>query len=281
MTDSVHPKTPKSALEQLVKQNGGALVHSATASPNVLCIADRRLVSVASLIKKNDHSLIRPAWLLDCVAQASADAPRPPLLLPLEGARHLFHATDDAAVAAEAAVDEWGDSYTRDVADGAELEGIFGGMPDRGPVKSEGGGAAAGLLLLAQAEEHDGEMSSLLIDAKTGGDVKGWLFRGLRVWFVGPMAAAASREPEAEMRMYVGAQVVRFAGGVVAEGLEEEGVTQVVVAPGTGGERVREVRERVARRRGLKVPRVVGVEWVEESWREGTVLDEERFQVVG
>ena len=28
-----------------------------------------------------------------------------------------------------------------------------------------------------------------------------------------------------------------------------------------------------------KVPRVVGVEWVEECWKEGTLLDEERFAV--
>ncbi|GME28801.1 DNA ligase ATP-dependent [Neofusicoccum parvum] len=280
MTDALAPKTPKPDLEALVKAHGGRLVHSPTAAPHVVCVADRRLVPVASLVKKNERSVVRPAWLLDCVAQAAADAALgratddgvPPLLLPYEGRRHLFHATDDDAVQADGAVDAWGDSFARDVASGAELKRDVLDRMAVPPVKAEeeNDDVVVGARFLDQMEERD-------VPLFGDGEVSGWLFRGARVWFddddddddAGSPAAAATR-------LYLAAQVVRFAGGAVAAGLGEEGVTQVVVAPGVRKERLREIREAVAAKGG-PVPRVVSVEWVEESWKERTLLDEERF----
>ncbi|OMP87994.1 DNA ligase 4 [Diplodia seriata] len=316
MTDSVSPKKSKAELEALVKAHGGALVHSASASataPDVLvCVADRRLVPVASLVKKNDRSIVRPAWLLDCVAQASSDRGATtvthggvnaeeallPLLLPYEGHRHLFHATDDDAVAAADNVDEWGDSFARDLASVEELRGVMDGMPD--PL-------AMDFDMDAFLEQADDEQGLRL----AGGDVaaaRGWLFRGCRVWFddgggggddglggggggVGGGEASTDVDADvdgddAHMRLYLAKQTVRFAGGEVAGGggdLDADmRVTHVVVAPGTSKDRLRELRQRLADGRMVEggggiIPRVAGVEWVEESWREMTVVDEEMF----
>ncbi|OJD30447.1 dna ligase 4 [Diplodia corticola] len=331
MTESVSPKKSKAELEALVKAHGGALVHSPAAAAHVLCIADRRLVPVASLVKKNDRSVIRPAWLLDCVAQATSDAAtRPggapaadaPFLLPYEGNRHLFHATDEDAVRAEESVDEWGDAFARDVGSVEELKAIMDGMPDRAEavVKEEEGGRerkrrirgapAAAFDVDAFLEQAEDEHRVRLL----GGDVaaaRGWLFRGCRVWFddghededehdhdhdqdhdTGGDEVdgkdANDEQAARRMRLYLAKQLVRFAGGSVAESgalqlASDFDVTHVVVgaASANNKDRLGEIRRTLADRmesgNSSRVPRVVGVEWVEESWKERTLVDEEMF----
>ncbi|KAH7042068.1 DNA ligase 4 [Macrophomina phaseolina] len=272
MTDCLAPKKSKADLEAFAKAHGARIVQSTTAAERVLCIADRRLVSVASVVKRGDRSVVRPVWLLDCVEQAEKDAQQgrtEPFLLPYEGARHLFHATDDDAVAAEENVDEWGDSYARDVASVEEMRKIMDAMEM--PEGADDEGFAEKFL------EELGEHGLDLADGVGEEVSKGWLFRGFKVAFVG----SGDEEGDGgldETRFYLARQVVGFAGGRAVDGLErrEGGITHVVVAPSTAKERLREVRLQLSRMDG-PVPRVVSVEWVEESWREATLLDEERF----
>ena len=84
MSECLKPKTSKAELERIVKENGGKLVQTQAAAAKVICVADRRLVSVASLVKKGNCTIVRPAWVLDCVKQAEADVGRASLLLPYE-----------------------------------------------------------------------------------------------------------------------------------------------------------------------------------------------------
>ncbi|KAF9630396.1 DNA ligase ATP-dependent [Lasiodiplodia theobromae] len=304
MTDSLSPKKSKADLEALVKAHGGALVHSTAAAPDVICIADRRLVPVASVMKKNDRSVLRPVWLLDCVKQATTDAnirraagaaDAGVFLLPYEGRRHLFHATDNAAIEAEDNVDKWGDSFARDVADVKELRGVMDGMPASRGVNDEEDETeeeAEGFDVEAFLEKaEDGHGMGLLEDDAVA-LARGWLFRGCRVWFDdGSGRDRASGEAAADegpdkvdeqeqarlIRLYLAKQIVRFAGGSVSENLEADDAVTHVVVTGTDAERIKEVRQIVADRKAERVPRVVGVEWVEESWRERTIVDEERF----
>ena len=85
ITESAKPvKKSKNELEQLVKANGGAIVQSQNAKPNVICVADREPVKVRSIKKEGKMSIVRPSWLLDCIKQSEIDRGRPNFLLPRE-----------------------------------------------------------------------------------------------------------------------------------------------------------------------------------------------------
>ena len=64
-------KKTKAELEQLVKANGGSIVQSQSATEDVICVADRNVVKVTSIKKAGKQSIVRPAWLYDCIEQAS------------------------------------------------------------------------------------------------------------------------------------------------------------------------------------------------------------------
>ncbi|KAF2087353.1 DNA ligase 4 [Saccharata proteae CBS 121410] len=251
MSENMKPKMSKAELEQLVKANGGKLAQTHTRhGEHIICIADRRLVPVASLQKKGTHSIVRPSWLLDCVKQAEADAGRSPLLLPYEP-EHMYCLATGDEVQVEDNVDRYGDSYARDVTVD-ELRWIFGDMPDK--FENEEKFDAASFLL--QMSDHGNELDSL----------PGWMFRGLRVYVEKPAAADGDAT-----RLDLAAQVFRFAGGEVMGSLDDSGITHVVV--GDGQSRLKELRQAVSRR--SPVPRIVTVEWIEASWKEKTLLDEE------
>jgi DNA ligase-4 len=87
----------------------------------------------------------------------------------------------------------------------------------------------------------------------------GCMFRGLRIYVSGDdtILEAAKR-------------IILFAGARLTSSLEDEKITHVVVL---GEESARELRIQTASRR--RPPRVVTVEWVMSSLKEGTRLDEE------
>lgn len=106
MTESLGPKKSKGDLERLVKENGGKIYQTNTATPNTICIADRsklllsslsnsivRLshadtlqgtVKVASVQKSAKENVVRPSWLFDCIKQNEDDVGYPEMLLPFE-----------------------------------------------------------------------------------------------------------------------------------------------------------------------------------------------------
>ena len=85
MTDASAPeKRSKAELEQLVKANGGKIFQTNTAVADIICIAERRTVKVASLQKHGNINIIKPSWILDCVKQNEKDVGLPDLLLPFE-----------------------------------------------------------------------------------------------------------------------------------------------------------------------------------------------------
>ncbi|KAI9852197.1 MAG: DNA ligase (ATP) [Thelocarpon superellum] len=85
MTDSLQPeRKSKAELEQMVKANGGQIFQTHTTHPDIICIADRRSVKVASLQKLGTKDIIHASWLFDCITQHEVDRGRPTLLLSLE-----------------------------------------------------------------------------------------------------------------------------------------------------------------------------------------------------
>ncbi len=105
------------------------------------------------------------------------------------------------------------------------------------------------------------------------GGLPGWMFRGLLIYVDSQCVngATSSSQDGMESRLKQACITTRFAGGMVATNLEE-GVTHVLV--GHGKHRVKDLRKKISGFAG-PLPRIVTANWVENSWREGTWLDEE------
>ena len=257
MSDMIHPtKKTKGELEQIVKSNGGIIVQTIT-KDDVLCISDKRLVKVASLMKSNEVIIVKPAWILDAIKQAEIDGPsRPRFLLPFEPC-HMFHITPDKEAMIHENVDPYGDSYYRDITQ-KELKQRFDEM-----VYPEDSTFSATSFL----DELEGRGKGL-------GEQRGSMFRGFVAWF-SPLPADTL-----DAKLDIDKLRFTFAAGVVTPTMDDDSLTHVVVVDEDPA-LVRELRKKFSewgpKRR---LPRMVRYAWVRESWKEGTVLDYEAFAVV-
>ena len=266
MTGSQKPtKKSKAELEQLVKSDGAKIVQNGT-RPETICIGDQRTVHVAASIKRADTNIIRPSWLFDNITQNEVDGDRPTRLLPLEP-RHMFFTKPDTERRIETAVDKHGDSYERDVT-ADELKEIFDSMP-------------------TTFNEHAFEATDFRNELGTHrhelGELPGWMFEGTLIFVDGQDdygGVHGEKKPllqqDPAFRLQQACNTARFAGGRITHDLRS-GITHVLVG-GQDKSRIRALREKIADFQRL--PRLVTVEWIEESWREGTLLDEERFAPV-
>ncbi|EFY93817.1 DNA ligase I, ATP-dependent family protein [Metarhizium acridum CQMa 102] len=247
LSESLKPyKKTKAQLEAVIKENGGTISQRAVAGTNMVLIADKNVVKVASLIKGGNVNIIRPKWIRDCVAQGGD------FLLPYEEG-HLFHATEELRAIAAKNTDMYGDSYARDVSVD-ELRGILGGMP-----KVEE--AFDGDHFLAELEERGKGITEL----------RGFMMRRCVVHFRAVDGVNGSMGKLVHYVMYT--------GGKVVDSLRE-GVTHVVVMgddPMEVGETADTVRRQVSS--WAKVPRVLGDGWVLDCWKERTLLDEEKYMI--
>ncbi len=241
MTEALKPlKKSKVELEQLIKANGGNVVASEKDAETII-IADRNLVKVASLQKRDQRNLIRPSWLLDCIKQAEIDNGRPSFLVPLEP-EHVFYTTTADSGKFEDNVDEYGDSYAKDIT-ADELLSLFNKMSS----KAEDGFDPAELA--NQLTEHGHDLDSL----------PGSMFRDVTAY-------CENVDPSV-------ARTLQFAGASLTKSLEDGHLTHIIVPNGSA--RLKELRSAISARQ--KVPRLVQPEWVRESWAAKTRLDEERF----
>ncbi|EDN06024.1 hypothetical protein I7I51_06408 [Histoplasma capsulatum] len=238
MTESVHqPKKTKAQLEQLVKANGGKIYQTNNVAENTICIADR---------------------------------------------------TDQEEEIAEH-VDKYSDSYARDI-DASELKKLLDSMhpaPALPPSSlSE---------LESQLESHSlNERKPATPTISNTSTCPGWLFKGLVIYFA--MPPSLSNEGNGKIphvlpqRLYLASNLVKFAGGEVITDddgdMKDARITHVVVDSNPPGDKaamaaadVAGIRRAISSRAGVgkRIPHIVGVEWVEESWGERTLVDEERF----
>ena len=248
MTDQLHPvKRGKAELEALVKANGGKVVQRDTPDKSLVVIADKRLIKVVSLEKRNTNNIIKPIWLSDCIAQKEADVGALPYLLPFEPNRHMFYLHDDDLDVVEGHIDSNGDSYARDIVDVEEMRKLLEGMQKPGTKKSfdkQG--------FLNQLQGHGEEVTRL----------KSYMFVNSKV------AIQDKNDLAWAQKARLVANYVRFGGGEVAERNSAKGVTHIIVPD--GGE--------VDSSSVTNMARAVGIGWVERCWEEGTMLDEEKFQ---
>ena len=112
----------------------------------------------------------------------------------------------------------------------------------------------------------------------------GWLFKGQVLYFAQPTAATTDPETVSP-RLQRASNTARFAGAAVANSIEDKQVTHVVVDTKENVSRNKQtndsinisaIRSTIAKRAGQnrKVPHIVTVNWVEDSWKERTLIDE-------
>ncbi|KAI9793876.1 MAG: DNA ligase (ATP) [Peltula sp. TS41687] len=268
MTDSSKPeKKSKAELEETIKANGGSIFQTHTAAEKMICIADRRTVKVASL-QKLRQDLIKPCWIFDCLRQYNIDKDRPRFLLPLEP-KHLLFAPEESQKSAAQNVDEYGDSYARDVSI-EELKQIMESMPM--PTKSK---------------HNEITMSALKEEVRTHNSHKelpGWLFIDTVVYLDQDHFPPKPEGGDLNMALQLINNTLLFGGAKIAETCMDETITHVIVVvllPNTD-ERTKKLEKSIMKQTREKFsgrnpsPRIVTQRWVQESWEERTLLGEER-----
>jgi DNA ligase-4 len=251
MTEQMKPtKKSKADLEALVKANGGKIVQRDSTDKNLVIIADKRLIKVASLEKRDTNNIVKPVWIQDCILQNEVDAGALPYLIPFEPNRHMFYLQDIDQDEFEKNIDGNGDSYARDITDVEEVRILMEGM-----VKPESGSDFDRESFLGQLEDHGESFAHL----------KNYMFSNTK------MAFQTSDNSFEILRAQIAKNYVRFGGGLIASDVEEEGVTHFVVPEG-------QTASAKGRSKTKGLARVVGTAWVDKCWSEGTRVDEERFQ---
>ncbi|KAK5994597.1 DNA ligase 4 [Cladobotryum mycophilum] len=252
LSEALKPyKKTKTQLETIIKENGGTISQRAAAGMNMVIIGDKKVVRVASLMKSGDADIIRPKWIKDCL-----DQPDGGFLLPYEHG-HLFYASEELNMAAEGNTDPYGDSYARDVSI-EELRGLLRDMP-----KLEKPESFDKVGFLEQLEEHGKDLSHL----------RGFMFQRCVVHF--HAVDGIGKKLVHRLEHYV-----KYGGGACADGLGDQSVTHVVVVGEDAmevGEAGDQLRKELSSRR--KMPRIVSGKWVDDSWKEKTLLDEEQYVV--
>lgn len=111
----------------------------------------------------------------------------------------------------------------------------------------------------------------------------GWLFRGLDFFFFsqserqdGDGEIVRSPSIENDQRLHLACNIARFAGAASVASLESPSITHVVINPDTlPSKDITTLRKTLASRPGKKIPHLVSLSWIEESWANRTLLDEE------
>ncbi|KAH0435119.1 DNA ligase I [Colletotrichum camelliae] len=258
LSESLKPfKKTKAQLETLIKENGGQLSQRAIPQSDMILLADKNVVKVASLVKEGQKlggvDIIRPRWLQDCLSQSQEDDC---LLLPYEE-RHILHATEALKTAAIQNTDMYGDSYARDISVD-ELREVFKEVPKKEPDAEPFNKAH----FLEQLEERGHGV----------GEMKGAMFHRCLVHL-----HDANDAGEDDIKVLRLRNFLRFGGARLTPDVEDEQATHIVVV-GDGHQRrqaAEDLRKEVSSRR--KIPHIVTGDWVEDSWREKTLIDEEKY----
>ncbi|KAL8708443.1 MAG: hypothetical protein Q9220_006667 [cf. Caloplaca sp. 1 TL-2023] len=238
LSGSLKPeKKSKEELEQIVKANGGRISQRRDTSEETLCIGDRNTIKVAAMTRAGEANVIRPIWIFDCIRQANLEKGKADLVLPLEP-RHLFSTVDGSMEMAERNVDDFAESFARDVTE-EELRDVIHAMPDSLDLDMD-----SEILKQRLEEQNDGP-----------GLLSGWIFGGVRLYIDEHNEVLSNgydyfgqdgETPKAvDFELEQACKTARFAGARISDTIDESGVTHVIF--GSNISRLQRTRSKISR----------------------------------
>lgn len=268
ITESLKPvKRSKLELQALLTSHGGKITQHQ--GEGVICIGDLRATRVVSITKSGTHSVIRPSWITDSIVQAERDLTlgREPILLPFEP-QHAFSiaGADENMISMQA--DQYGDAFARDIVDVAEMQELLSAVPYESDAERD-------------ADEVLEELSKYGLDTA---ESKTNMFRGLTIHLIKEEEEEKLKDVTKDslldnLVLAKSANAVRMAGGCVVTDQENDSITHMVFPDQYKNHgRVSRVRKALANRKRL--PKLVAAAWIQQSWSNSTLLDEDRFVVV-
>lgn len=271
-------KKTKLELEALVKANAGRIVQTHSAVEDTICVAARRTVSVASLIKTGKKEIVKPIWLFDCIEQAKRDFARglPETVVPYEVERHLFFVPESLQGTWDDNTDEFGDPYARDVSV-EELRERMAAMADLKQSSSQSGPEELMPALFPDFLQMRGGMFHGLVmylDSDTElqeGDKKD---DGSSTSISAATVPAAS---SIDADLLSTRNMILFAGGSISHKLNHDVTHIIVTRNSTNSAETSRLRKEISKSWEGKIPRLVSLEWIRSCWEESTRIDEERF----
>ncbi|KAF3910920.1 hypothetical protein ABW20_dc0109234 [Dactylellina cionopaga] len=270
VTECSKPRKSKAEIEGIVKACGGKIFQSDGGADNVKCIADKSVVKVLTLKKKNVE-VIRPQWIFDCHDLS--------FILPLEADRHMLYIPPESEDNFNDTVDRYGDSYYRDTS-----------ADDLGKLLRE----IDNVKLEDEEEITSDTISNLKEELSQLDPPIGWMFQRVVAYLDTPenakknniLASAedirkANNQSRAQLEsdsltLLMCQNLLEFGSGNIVDDFEDETITHVIVDYGDRS-RVRAIRNLLRVRD--QIPRVTVSDWVEESWMDETLLDAENFPV--
>ncbi|QSZ37187.1 hypothetical protein DSL72_009281 [Monilinia vaccinii-corymbosi] len=272
LSEMLHPvKKTKVEIETIIKNNGGQITQSSNVKEDIVIIADKKVVKVASLIKIGVRIIVKPVWVLDAIAQMETDTKLGGVryVLPFEKERHMLHITEGDEEEVEGNTDQYGDSYARDV-EVEELKQIFDGM---GKIEHEDPRSKFDVDAFLEGLEKSGQGLGLE-------SMKSWMFRGCSGVFV--VGEKIHVDVRIEMNHFEFGMGVLLAMDDLESQSEEGGITHIIFADDMMGKGKGEIQDIKKKLEGSRIiPHLVSWRWIRDSWKGGRKLDEENFLIDG
>lgn len=194
----------------------------------------------------------------------------------------MFFTKEDQQDNISANVDEYNDSYTRNTTT-EELKAVLEDMKLDRVIDTEATSQLSARLFAQTQEEHG-----------SGAALPGWIFNGLKLYFHFPESPSPSNsfDSDTAQRLRLARSLAEFGSADISETLETDQskkkankneITHVIVPSSLSSSRqgegelgsLRKTLAKMVSSSGFKIPHIVSVEWVEQSWKERTLLDEE------
>ena len=107
-------------------------------------------------------------------------------------------------------------------------------------------------------------------------DLPGWLFKDETIYL---HKSPSNPDSAPSFPLHLASKLARFGGASLADKLEDKHITHILVDSDSCSADISTLRTKLSKRVGTnqKIPHIVNVGWVTESWKEKTLLDEERI----
>jgi DNA ligase 4 len=230
-------KKSKAEIENAIKSHGGTVVQNRSAAntndesekQRFLVISDAGTLPARSVQKEGKMNIIRPLWIFDCIElhEQSSDETQElgqDFLLPFEKERHAYFVVPADNERFEGNVDEYGDSYCRNVKPD-ELHAVFNKMN----LRKNGAG------------QQDVQLTMDIIQDKAEvAELPGNMFSRTSVVF-------ASYDDQDEAGFKYSKLLVTFGGGTLIPENVMEKATQIVVGGNIDRPQLEALRKKISR----------------------------------